>query len=137
MSLKKWELEAAEFFAERTVYILQQTVQKLSGAQQGSSLHKDVILDVLGRLIATPHRSAVSEPLPVLVFCFGDWQVLAQDVHGRETVMRLIQSVGDAEKEFEKAFHFLEVAEVMKSGQDIVSVTQPTVTVVPVSSSSE
>jgi hypothetical protein len=32
MSLKKWELEADEFFAERTVYILQQTVQKLSGA---------------------------------------------------------------------------------------------------------
>jgi len=32
MSLKKWELEADEFFAERTVYILQQTVRKLSGA---------------------------------------------------------------------------------------------------------
>jgi hypothetical protein len=32
MPLKKWELEADEFFAERTVYILQQTVQKLSGA---------------------------------------------------------------------------------------------------------
>ena len=26
MSLKEWELEADEFFAERTVYILQQTV---------------------------------------------------------------------------------------------------------------
>jgi hypothetical protein len=34
MPLKKWELEADEFFAERTVYILQQTVQKLSGAVQ-------------------------------------------------------------------------------------------------------
>ena len=52
----------------------------------------------------------------------------------RETVMRSIQSVGDAEKEFEKAFHFLEAAEVMNGGQDIASVTQPTVTVVPVSS---
>jgi hypothetical protein len=35
MSLKKWELEADEFFEERTVYIPQQTVQKLSGAVQG------------------------------------------------------------------------------------------------------
>ena len=32
MSLKKWELEVDEFFAEKTVYILQQTDQKLSGA---------------------------------------------------------------------------------------------------------
>ena len=32
MSLKEWELEADEFLAERTVPILQQTAQKLSGA---------------------------------------------------------------------------------------------------------
>jgi len=32
MSLKEWELETDEFFAERTIYILQQTVQKLSEA---------------------------------------------------------------------------------------------------------
>jgi hypothetical protein len=37
MTLKKWELEVDEFFAERTVYILQQTVQKLSGAVHTSS----------------------------------------------------------------------------------------------------
>ncbi len=91
---------------------------------------------MLGPLIATPHRSAVCESLPVLVFCFGDWQVLAQRIHGRETVLRLIQSVGDVEKELEKAFHFFEVAEVMKGGQRKVGVTQPTVAVVPASSSS-
>jgi hypothetical protein len=34
MSLKEWGIEADEFIAERTVYILQQTVQKLSGAVQ-------------------------------------------------------------------------------------------------------
>ena len=34
MSPKKWGFKAAEFFAEWIVYIVQQTVHKLSGAEQ-------------------------------------------------------------------------------------------------------
>ena len=37
MSLKKWGLEAAEFFAESIVHIVQQTAQTLSGAVHQTS----------------------------------------------------------------------------------------------------
>ena len=72
MSLKKWELEADEFFAERTVYILQQTVQKLSGARQFSiprSLENALLfvlmnIDYLSRVVHFDRDQSADSNIP-------------------------------------------------------------------------
>jgi hypothetical protein len=66
------------------------------------------------------------------VFGFRQREILAERIHGRESLPRMFVRIGDVEQELEKPFHLLEVSEIVEGGQRKIGVAQPAESIVPI-----
>ncbi len=112
-----------------------QIVEAVVGEDRGQREDQfaiDIVLDMFGGLIVIAHRRASAEAGPVPVFGFRQREILAECIHGRESLPRMFMRIGDVEQELEKPFHLFEVSEVVEGGQGKIGVAQPAVPIVPI-----